>query len=60
MGAKDTTAQKVVDEVPVSRDELLDGPSYLDTLRDGRAVYIYGERVPDVTSTRPSVTPAGR
>ena len=35
---------------PLSRDGLLDGRSYLDTLRDGRAVYIYGERVPDVTS----------
>jgi len=29
---------------------LLDGPAYIESLRDGRAVYIYGERVVDVTS----------
>jgi 4-hydroxyphenylacetate 3-monooxygenase len=29
---------------------MLDGPAYLETLRDERAVYIYGERVSDVTS----------
>jgi 4-hydroxyphenylacetate 3-monooxygenase len=29
---------------------LLDGKSYLASLRDGRAVYIYGERVADVTT----------
>ncbi len=29
---------------------MLDGPSYLKTLRDERAVYIYGERVSDVTT----------
>ena len=29
---------------------LLDGQAYLDTLRDDRAVYIYGERVSDVTA----------
>ncbi len=30
-------------------ERLLDGPTYLETLRDGRAVFIHGERVPDVT-----------
>src|SRR5580700_9611501 len=29
---------------------MLDGQAYLETLRDQRAVYIYGERVPDVTN----------
>lgn len=29
---------------------LLDGRAYLETLRDGRSVYIYGERVSDVAS----------
>ncbi len=31
------------------RDALLDGQSYLASLRDAREVYIYGERVRDVT-----------
>jgi len=30
-------------------DRLLTGEEYLESLRDGRAVYIYGERVDDVT-----------
>jgi len=30
--------------------ELLDGPAYIESLRDGRAVYIHGQRVPDVTT----------
>ncbi len=38
---------------------MLDGPSYLETLRDNRAVYIYGERVADVTS-HPAFRNAGR
>jgi 4-hydroxyphenylacetate 3-monooxygenase len=29
---------------------MLDGPAYTETLRDDRAVYIYGERVSDVTT----------
>ena len=29
---------------------LLDGASYLESLRDDREVYIYGQRVADVTS----------
>lgn len=29
---------------------MLDGAAYLESLRDGRAVYIYGDRVADVTS----------
>ena len=28
----------------------LDGPAYIESLRDDRAVYIYGERVSDVTT----------
>jgi 4-hydroxyphenylacetate 3-monooxygenase len=31
-------------------DNLLDGPRYLASLQDAREVYIYGERVPDVTT----------
>ena len=38
---------------------LLNGRAYLETLRDNRAVYIYGERVPDVTS-HPAFRNAGR
>ena len=34
---------------PVS-DALLDGTAYLESLRDGRAVYLEGERVRDVTA----------
>ena len=30
-------------------DNLLNGPSYLASLQDAREIYIYGERVPDVT-----------
>ena len=43
----------------ISSTGLLDGPSYLDTLRDGRAVYIYGERVSDVATHPRFATPAG-
>jgi 4-hydroxyphenylacetate 3-monooxygenase len=38
---------------------LLDGPRYLETLCDGRAVYIYGERVSDV-ATHPAFRNACR
>ena len=31
-------------------DELMTGAEYLESLRDDRAVYLYGERIPDVTS----------
>ena len=31
-------------------DELMSGAEYLDSLRDTRAVYLYGERVDDVTT----------
>src|SRR5437867_1632716 len=31
-------------------DELMSGAEYLDSLRDARAVYLYGERVDDVTT----------
>jgi 4-hydroxyphenylacetate 3-monooxygenase len=36
--------------MPTSSPGLLDGRSYVETLRDDRAVYIYGERVSDVTT----------
>lgn len=32
-----------------ARDNLLDGEGYLESLRDARSVYIYGEKVGDVT-----------
>src|SRR4051812_3876038 len=31
-------------------EELMTGPQYLESLRDNRAVYLYGERVQDVTT----------
>lgn len=31
---------------------MLDGPAYIESLRDARSVYIYGERVADVTCHR--------
>lgn len=40
-------------------DSLLTGQQYLDTLQDGRDVYIYGERIADVT-THPSTRNAAR
>src|SRR6187455_393461 len=40
---------------PEQQHELMTGQEYLESLRDDRAVYIYGERVPDV-----SVHPAFR
>jgi 4-hydroxyphenylacetate 3-monooxygenase len=36
--------------MPTSGGGLLDGRAYLESLRDGRAVYIHGERVADVTA----------
>ncbi|HEX5506359.1 MAG TPA: 4-hydroxyphenylacetate 3-hydroxylase N-terminal domain-containing protein [Thermomicrobiales bacterium] len=47
---------------PATRDEtdrLLDGAEYLASLRDAREVYIYGERVRDVT-THPAFRNAAR
>ncbi len=35
---------------PPSTDELLTGKEYLASLRDGREIYLYGERVDDVTA----------
>ena len=35
---------------PTTDTVLLNGETYLESLRDGREVYIYGERVEDVTS----------
>lgn len=40
-------------------DELLTGADYLDSLRDNREVYLYGERVEDVT-THPAFRNAAR
>ncbi len=40
-------------------DALMDGRDYLESLRDGRDVYIYGERIKDVT-THPSSRNAAR
>ena len=38
------------DAAPREADNLLDGRAYLDSLRDGREIYIDGERIKDVTS----------
>jgi hypothetical protein len=35
------------------------GKEYLESLRDGREIYVYGERVPDVT-THPAFRNAAR
>ena len=43
----------------VPADTLMDGREYLESLRDGREVYIYGERVKDVT-THPTSRNAAR
>ncbi len=47
-----------VDEVRETND-LMTGQSYLESLRDGREIYIYGERVKDVT-THPAFRNASR
>ncbi len=36
--------------MPITSDGPLDGQAYLESLRDDRAVYIYGERVSDVST----------
>lgn len=43
-------ASEAAELPPTSCDELLDGAAYLGTLHDDRTVYIYGERVADVTA----------
>ena len=40
-------------------DRPFTGKEYLESLRDGREIYIYGERVPDVT-THPAFRNAAR
>ena len=35
----------------------MNGNEFLESLRDDRSIYIYGERVKDVTSIRRSATP---
>src|SRR5438876_8424493 len=39
------TAERVA-----TTDELMTGDEYVESLRDGRSVYIYGEKVDDVTT----------
>src|SRR5580692_12093943 len=46
----DSPASGPQPEADSYRDPMLDGPRYLATLRDAREVYIYGERVKDVTT----------
>jgi 4-hydroxyphenylacetate 3-monooxygenase len=43
-------AANSIDQLPAPSDALLDGPGYIESLRDGRAVYFHGERVRDVTT----------
>ncbi len=47
------------DKNDAKTDALMDGQEYLESLRDGREVYIYGERIKDVT-THPSSRNAAR
>lgn len=49
----------MTEQAKATTDELLTGRDYLESLRDGREVYIYGERVKDVT-THPSSRNAAR
>ena len=44
---------------PAIVDELMSGAEYLASLRDDRAVYLYGERIADVT-THPAFRNAAR
>jgi aromatic ring hydroxylase len=44
-----TPASSAPQEAGHAKDAMLDGARYLASLRDAREVYIYGERVPDVT-----------
>src|SRR6266540_2418338 len=37
-------------ETKAEIDELMTGDEYVESLRDGRGVYIYGEKVEDVTT----------
>ncbi|HVA14661.1 MAG TPA: 4-hydroxyphenylacetate 3-hydroxylase family protein [Stellaceae bacterium] len=46
-------------DTAIPSDTLMDGREYLESLRDGREVYIYGERVKDVT-THPASRNAAR
>lgn len=55
-----TNRSNVGGSAPTAKiDALLDGKAYLESLRDGREVYIYGERVKDVT-THPAFRNAAR
>src|SRR6202161_2972868 len=49
----------IATEESMTGTRLLDGRGYLESLRDDRAVYIYGERVDDVT-THPAFRNAAR
>ena len=49
MANEEAGVQTSAEEPIVPTEGLLDGRSYLESLRDGRAVYLSGERVPDVT-----------
>ncbi|MDP9148225.1 MAG: 4-hydroxyphenylacetate 3-hydroxylase family protein [Acidobacteriota bacterium] len=50
MASNKSAGPDIAEELPESSEALLDGPGYLESLRDERSVYIYGERVPDVTA----------
>jgi aromatic ring hydroxylase len=50
MGAKRVTASAADDTGSVRYDRPQNGKEYLESLRDGREVYVYGERVDDVTT----------
>src|SRR5260370_10508030 len=45
----DISANSAPQESGHTKDAMLDGARYLASLRDAREVYIYGERVQDVT-----------
>ena len=58
-GDEVTTTPAASAPPPAEVDRLMTGAEYLESLRDAREVYIYGERVPDVT-THPAFRNAAR
>jgi len=47
-----TSALKQSEQPAAAPNNLMTGPAYLESLRDAREVYIYGERIKDVTRHR--------
>ena len=50
MSNKVTDQTQAAESVSAARARPLTGPEYIESLRDGREIWIYGERVKDVTA----------